>query len=121
MRPARLCPGDAPGAVELHGMEVDAWNGLAIDITVRGKVCYTHFLMEHLERSGNQKKKTRFAGLFFSYRPSAGAAPRSVPTQQTVYYVVDHFPSKTFSFKHHLTGEAWPACRAIVPFHSNTT
>ena len=26
-----------------------------------------------------------------------------------------------FSFKHHLTGEAWPACRAILPFHSNTT
>ena len=21
------------------------------------------------------------------------------------------------SFKHHLTGEAWPACRAILPFH----
>ena len=50
MRPARLCPGDAPGAVEPHGMEV--MHGLAID------------------RS------------FFSYRPSAGAAPRSVPTQQ---------------------------------------
>ena len=29
--------------------------------------------------------------------------------------------NSTFSFKHHLTGEAWPACRAIVPFHSNTT
>ena len=28
---------------------------------------------------------------------------------------------KFFSFKHHLTGEAWPACRAILPFHSNTT
>ena len=27
----------------------------------------------------------------------------------------------TFSFKHHLTGEAWPACRAILPLHSNTT
>ena len=25
----------------------------------------------------------------------------------------------TFSFKHHLTGEAWPACRAILPFHLN--
>ena len=22
--------------------------------------------------------------------------------------IADHFPSKTFSFKHHLTGEAWP-------------
>ena len=29
--------------------------------------------------------------------------------------------NSTFSFKHHLTGEAWPACRAILPFHSNTT
>ena len=27
----------------------------------------------------------------------------------------------TFSFKHHSTGEAWPACRAILPLHSNTT
>ena len=27
----------------------------------------------------------------------------------------------TFSFKHHLIGKAWQACRAIVPFHSNTT
>ena len=24
--------------------------------------------------------------------------------------------NSTFSFKHHLTGEAWPACRAILPF-----
>ena len=29
--------------------------------------------------------------------------------------------NSTFSFKHNLTGEAWPACRAILPFHSNTT
>ena len=28
--------------------------------------------------------------------------------------------NSTFSFKHHLTGEAWLACRAILPFHSNT-
>ena len=27
--------------------------------------------------------------------------------------------NSTFSFKHHLTGEARPACRAILPFHSN--
>ena len=57
------------------------------------------------------EKKDPLRGSFFSYRPSAGAAPRSVPTQQTVYVVAniaiaDHFPSKTFSFKHHLTGEA---------------
>ena len=29
--------------------------------------------------------------------------------------------NSTFSFKHHLTGKAWPAYRAILPFHSNTT
>ena len=29
--------------------------------------------------------------------------------------------NSTISFKHHLQGEAWPACRAILPFHSNTT
>ena len=73
------------------------------------------------------------------------AAPWSVPTQQTVYVVAPtlqllmislaklffqtpldrrgmaSFQSKyTFSFKHHLTGEAWPSCRAILSFHSNT-
>ena len=26
--------------------------------------------------------------------------------------------NSTFSFKHHLTGEAWPACRAIVPLQT---
>ena len=81
-----------------------------------------------------------------TYRPWAGAAPRSVPTQQTVYVVAPTLQlltislakpffqtpldrrgtaslqsNSTFSFKHHLTGEAWPACRAIIPFHSNTT
>ena len=30
-----------------------------------GKSLLTHFLMEHLVQSGNQKKKTRFTGLFF--------------------------------------------------------
>ena len=30
-----------------------------------GNVGLTHSLMKHLVRSGNQKKKTRFAGLFF--------------------------------------------------------
>ena len=67
------------------------------------------------------EKKDPLRGSFFSYRPSAGAAPRSVPTQQircsSNIAIADHFPSKTFSFKHHLTGEAWPACRAILPFH----
>ena len=52
------------------------------------------------------EKKDPLRGSFFSYRPSAGAAPWLVPTQQTVYVVspivnmaiADHFPSKTFSF-----------------------
>ena len=47
-------------------------------------------------------------------------AEQFYPFIQTIA-IADHFPSKTFSFKHHLTGEAWPACRAILPFHSNTT
>ena len=29
--------------------------------------------------------------------------------------------NSTFSFKHHSTDKAWPAYRAILPFHSNTT
>ena len=33
------------------------------------------------------EKKDPLRRSFFSYRPSAGAAPRSVPTQQTVYVV----------------------------------
>ena len=47
-------------------------------------------------------------------------AEQFYPFIQTIA-IADHFPSKTFAFKHHLTGEAWPACRAILPFHSNTT
>ena len=43
----------------------------------------TPFLMEHLVRSGNQKKKTRFAGLFFltGLRPvlPLGQCPPSKP------------------------------------------
>ena len=48
-----------------------------------GNVGLTHFLMKHLERSGNQKKKTRFAGLFFltGLRPvlPLGQCPPSKP------------------------------------------
>ena len=54
-----------------------------------GNVGLTHFLMKHLgevgmkhlERSGKEKKDP-LRGSFFSYRPSASAAPRSVRTQQ---------------------------------------
>jgi len=117
----------------------------------------------------DQKKKTRFAGLFFltGLRPvlPRGQCPPSKPYTvaptlqlltislakpfkprfasgtvfqtpldrrgqlaeqfylfiQTPLAIADHFPRKSFSFKHHLTGEAWPACRAILPLHSNTT
>ena len=138
-----------------------------------GNVGLTHFLMKHLERSGNEasrakwepEKKDPLRRSFFSYRPSAGAAPRSVLTQQKCCFAPKMFAQKcpsplvpanqniqryqhttttknnttttqnrldrqgmaslqsnlTFSFKHHLTGEAWPVCRAIQPFHSNTT
>ena len=65
LRPAR-CP--------IHNW-IDAYPRIAlgnrrriwtIDILFQsGNVGLTHFLMKHLERSGNQKKKTRFAGLFF--------------------------------------------------------
>ena len=77
------------------------------------------------------EKKDPLHRSFFSYRPSAGAAPRSVPTQQTVYVVAPTlqlltislakpFVSNTTQFSLfiqtplQLTGQAWPACRAIL-------
>ena len=65
------------------------------------------------------EKKDPLRGSFFSYRPSAGAAPRSVPTQQTVYVVAP--TSQLLTINLFFQGEAWPACRAILSFHSNTT
>ena len=69
------------------------------------------------------EKKDPLRGSFFSYRPSAGAAPRSVPTQQircsSNIAIADHFPSKTFSFKHHLTGEAWPVIADLFKIQSS--
>ena len=53
------------------------------------------------------EKKDPLRGSFFSYRPSAGAAPRSVPTQQTVYLVAPTFQLLTISL--------------AKPFLSNTT
>ena len=52
--------------------------------TCGGKGLLTHFLMKHLERSGNQKKKTRFAGLFFltglwPVLPLGQCPPKSAP------------------------------------------
>ena len=56
--------------------------------------------------SGNQKKDP-LRGSFFSYRPLAGAAPRSVSTQQTVYVVAPTLQLLTISL--------------TKPFLSNTT
>ena len=50
--------------------------------------------------------------------PSVSAHPANGIRCSSNSAIADHFPSKTFSFKHHLTGEAWPACRARLPFHS---
>ena len=67
------CPGDAPGAVEPLVME---WNhGYEWRSTCAGKSLLTHFLMEHL----------------------VGAAPRSVPTQQTVHIVAPTLQLLTIS------------------------
>ena len=55
---------------------IDAYPRIALAMTTLDLVKYgglcilgerwvTHFLMKNLERSGNQNKKTRFAGLFF--------------------------------------------------------
>ena len=64
MRPARLCPGDAPGAVEPLYMK-ERINGLAIDMTNGEKSVNPLRDEASLKRSGNQKKKTHFVGLFF--------------------------------------------------------
>ena len=53
--------------------------------------------------------------------PSVSAHPANCIRCSSNIAIADHFPSKTFSVKHHLTGEAWPACSTILPFHSNTT
>ena len=57
--------------------------------------------------SGNQKKKP-LRGSFFSYRSLAGAAPRSVPTQQTVHVVAPTLQLPTIN-------------SLANPFLSNTT
>ena len=43
---------------------------------------------------------------------------RGILGMVSVYRTYVHYSlqsNSTFSFKHHLTGEAWPACRAILP------
>ena len=41
--------------------------------------------------------------------PSISAHPANCIRCSSNIAIADNFPSKTFSFKHHLTGEAWPA------------
>ena len=112
------------------------WLGWTIDITVRGKVCFP-------------PSRWNIASRVFFFLPAIGrccplvsAHPANCIRFSSNIAIADHFPSKTFSFEHHLsgageawpanstfsfkhhlslTGEAWPACRAILPFHSNTT
>ena len=102
------------------------------------------------ETKWEPEKKDPLRGSFFVFLPAFGRCCPSVSDHpanrircSSNIAIADHFPSKTFSFKHHLTGEAvaslqisrnsnfsfkhhltgeaWPACRAILPFHSNTT
>ena len=88
----------------------------------------------------NQKKKTRFAGLFFltGLRPvlplgqcspskSVALHPKylhksalALWSRQIRTYNVNVTNTQQ-QLRTGLTGEAWPACRAIRPFHSNTT
>ena len=81
--------------------------------------------MKHHHYSAGTRKKRPASRVFF-FLPAFGRCCPSVSVHPAnrIHYssnikIADHFPSKTFSFKHHLTGEAWPACRAILPFHSN--
>ena len=91
---------------------------------------------------GTRKKRPASRVFFFLPAfgrccPSVSAHPANRILCSSNIATVEHFPTKTFSFKHqligeawpactfsfkhHLTGEAWPACRAIISFHSNTT
>ena len=108
-----------------HGMHMD---GYEWRYYCAGKSLLTHFVMKHHHYSAGTRKKRPASQVFFSYRPSAGAAPWSVPTQQTVYVVAPTLQlltsslakpflsntidrqgmaslqsNCTFSFKHHLT------------------
>ena len=106
--------------------------------TTIGKAGLTHFLMEHLEEAGTRKKRPASRVFFFLPAfgwccPSVSAHPANCIRCSSNIAIADHKPflsrrgmaslqsNSIFSFKHHLTGEAWPACRAILPFHSNTT
>ena len=78
--------------------------------TTIGKAGLTHFLMEHLEEAGTRKKRPASRVFFFLPAfgrccPSVSAHPANRTRCSSNIAIADHFPSKTFSFKHHLTGE----------------
>ena len=62
------------------------FKGWTIDMT-NGEKCVNPLLDGTSLAKWEPEKKDPLRGSFFSYRPPAGAAPRSVPTQQTVYVV----------------------------------
>ena len=69
-------------------------------------------MKHHHTYEAGTRKKDPLCGSFFSYRPSAdtcpsvSAHPANCICCSSNIAIADHFPIKTFSFKHHLTGEA---------------
>ena len=67
------------------------WNSLSV---ADGKVLLTHLSVKHRNKVGTRKKRPSVWVFFFSYQPSAGAAPWSVLAQQamaklsTLYYTL---------------------------------
>ena len=66
--------------------------------------CRAIFIQTPLDRHG-QLAEQFYLLIQTPLDRGAGATPRSVPTQQTVYIVAP-------------TLRAWPACRAILPFQT---
>ena len=78
--------------------------------------------MKHQHYEAGTRKKRPASRVFFFLpafgrcRPSVSAHPAHRIHCSSNIAIADHFPSKTFSFKHHLTGEAWPAWPASRVF-----
>ena len=92
-------PGDR--RLSTYSFDQTIW---ALYRTGSGNVGLTHSLMKHPVRSGNQPLPDEASR---ANRPSAGTAPRSVPTQQTVCVVAPTLQLLTISL--------------AKPFLSNTT
>ena len=68
--------------------------------------------MEHLVKAGTRKKRPALRVFFLLPAfgrccPLASAHPANRTRCGSNIAIADHFPSKTFSFKHHLTGEPY--------------